>query len=83
MTLPIERTHAVLNTEKFLLRLCIPKETSGVPKSIREEARRLLRHYPSKYHMRFIEESFQEINDPREDAMDELIRLSQEIEGLK
>ena len=81
MTLPIERTRAVLNTEKFLLKLCIPKESPGIPKAIREEARSLLRHYPMKYHMRFIADSFEEIHDPREDALDELIRLSQEMEN--
>ncbi len=79
MTLPIERTNAVLNTEKFLLRLCIPKETPRVPKSIREEARKLLKHYPSKYNMQYIADSFEEINDPREDALDELVRLSQTL----
>lgn len=81
MTLPIERTHAVLNTEKFLLKLCIPSQSPRVPKTIREEARRLLKHYPSKYNMRYIADSFEEIKDPREDALDKLIRLDQEIEN--
>ena len=51
MTIPYERWCAVVNTEKFLLRLCDPKETPKVPKSIREEARSCLRHYPSSYYM--------------------------------
>ena len=49
MTLPYERRWAVERTEKFLLSLCNPKETPRVPKSIREQARSLLRHYPHKY----------------------------------
>ena len=63
MTLPIERTQAVLRTEKFLLRLCIPKESPGVPKEIREEAGRLLKHYPSEYNLRHLEGSFEEIKN--------------------
>lgn len=54
MTVPIERTNAVIYTENFLLRLIDPKQTPRVPKSIRQEAHRLLRHYPSKFHMEFI-----------------------------
>jgi hypothetical protein len=81
MTLPIERTNAVLNAEKFLLKLCIPSLSPRVPKAIREEARRLLRHYPTQYNMRYIEESFEEIKDPRADALDELARLGQEMEN--
>ena len=58
MTLPVERTNAVLRTEKFLLSLCDPKKTPRVPKAVREEARRLLKHYPSEYDMDHPEERF-------------------------
>jgi hypothetical protein len=51
MTLPLERKNAVLNTEQFLLRLCDPKSTPRLPKSVREDARRLLKHYPTKFDM--------------------------------
>lgn len=51
MTLPYERTNAVLRTEKFLLDLCDPKLTPRVPKGIREQARSLLKHYPNKFSM--------------------------------
>jgi hypothetical protein len=46
MTLPYERTKAVIYTKTFLLNLCDPKVTPGLPKAIRQEARGLLRHYP-------------------------------------
>lgn len=75
MTLPIERTQAVLRTEKFLLKLCIPKESPGVPEEIRKEAGRLLKHYPSEYNLRHLEGSFEEIKNPRADALDELVRF--------
>lgn len=51
MTMPYERKWAVEHTEKFLMDLCDPKATPRVPKYIREEARRCLRHYPTEYYM--------------------------------
>lgn len=63
MTLPIERTNAVLRTERFLMDLRDPKKYPRVPKAVREEAQRLLRHYPSKYDMKYIEDSFEPLKD--------------------
>jgi hypothetical protein len=63
MTLPSERTQAVLRTERFLIDLCDPKKYPRVPKAVREEASRLLRHYPSQYNMKYIEESFDPLNE--------------------
>ena len=51
MTLPSERTQAVLRVEKFLLDLRNPKKYPRVPKAVREEASRLLKHYPSQFDM--------------------------------
>jgi hypothetical protein len=51
MTIPSERTRAVTQTEEFLYSLLDPKQTPRVPKSIRQEAHRLLRHYPNKIEM--------------------------------
>lgn len=59
MTLPIERTQAVLRVERFLMDLRNPKKYPRVPKAVREEASRLLRHYPSQYNMKYIDESFE------------------------
>lgn len=49
MTLPNERTNAVLNAGDFLRRLASPHGDGikGVKTEVREEARRLLRHFPS------------------------------------
>lgn len=48
MTLPSERTRAVLLARAFLLRLSSPYSggIKGVRGEIRQEARQLLRHYP-------------------------------------
>ena len=63
MTLPIERTNAGLRTERFLIDLRKPKKYPRVPKAVREEAHRLLRHYPSKYNMKYISTSFEELKE--------------------
>lgn len=54
MTIPYERTRAVVQTEEFLLSLIDPKKTPRIPLAIRQEAHRLLRHYPNKFDMHVI-----------------------------
>ena len=56
MTTPIERTNAVIHTEEFLYSLLDPRQTPRVPKSIRDQAHRLLRHYPTRFEMQVIAE---------------------------
>lgn len=51
MTVPVERTNAVIWTESFLKDLLDPKATPRVPKSVRDQAARCLRHYPTKFEM--------------------------------
>jgi hypothetical protein len=50
MTLPDERYRAVKWAEGFLKRLA-GGEIPRVPKAVRDEARSILRHYPSDYDM--------------------------------
>lgn len=54
MTVPRERTNAVIFTENFLKDLLDPKKTPRVPKSVRQQAVRCLRHYPSQWEMETI-----------------------------
>lgn len=49
MTLPDERYRAVVQTEKFLQELLT---TPRIPKAVKEQARRCLRHYPNEWEMR-------------------------------
>ena len=63
MTLPIERTNAVLNVERFLMDLRDPKKYPRVPRAVRQEAQRLLRHYPRKFDMTDPAESFEPIKE--------------------
>lgn len=48
MTMPHERTRAVLETREFLLSL---KQNLAVPDDVRRTARALLRHYPEQRHL--------------------------------
>jgi hypothetical protein len=54
MTLPYERTRAVVQTEEFLKNLINPKKTPRVPKEVRKQAYFLLRHYPNRIDMEII-----------------------------
>lgn len=46
MTVPSERTRALIETYELLRRLQDPKETPRVPRWLRVHAKALLRHYP-------------------------------------
>ncbi|WP_310055437.1 BPSL0761 family protein [Pseudomonas synxantha] len=48
MTMPNERTRAVIQTGKFLLEL---SRDSSLPERIRRDAKFLLRHYPDQFQM--------------------------------
>ena len=63
MTLPIERTNAVLNVERFLMDLRDPKKTPRVPSEVRKRASSLLKHYPRKFDMMDPAESFEPIKE--------------------
>jgi hypothetical protein len=61
MTLPSERTRAVVYTRGFLFRLSSPYLPDGykkIPKAAREEARRLLRHFPTVVDLAYPADSF-------------------------
>jgi hypothetical protein len=47
VTIPYERTRALVHTLRFLQELQDPHATPGVPPDIRERARALERHYPT------------------------------------
>jgi len=49
VTLPHERTRSVIRAREFLARLATPygDGIKKIPAEVRQEARRLLRHYPS------------------------------------
>jgi hypothetical protein len=68
MTLPDERYRAVMETMRFLTALQDASEYPRVPKVVRQQALRLLRHYPSAWDMKVASEAspqvFQEQMEP-------------------
>lgn len=77
MSLPYERTRAVIQTRVFLERLTKDK---SMPDLIRKEAKNLLRHYPSEYEVCMagkIEETAENLPFP---LMEEIFSSRQELQ---
>lgn len=51
MTVPAERTRSVKYAREFLRDLLDPKKTPKVPRAIRQQALRVLKHFPGEYDM--------------------------------
>jgi hypothetical protein len=77
MTLPDERYRAVVQTQRFLLRILT---TPRVPKAVKDEARSLLRHYPSEYDM---SKTAQTSPDIFAERMEEVTRMFKKYEEGK
>lgn len=60
MTMPNERTRAVIQTGKFLLEL---SRDPSLPEKIRRDAKFLLRHYPDQFQM-LLAGRIEEASDP-------------------
>jgi hypothetical protein len=60
MTLPFERTTALLQTKQFLEMMLNPKETPRVPRWMRGKAKSLLRHYPGLWDIEQVHEALPE-----------------------
>ncbi len=63
MTIPSERYRALLWGKELIESLCSSSQTPRVPKHIREQAHRVLRHYPSEW-------EFQKMADACPDLLD-------------
>ena len=73
MTMPIERSRAVINTRQFLVDLMNPDKTPKVPNAVRKEAYRCLKHYPGEYYMEVVAEEVPTIFGPIDDEVEGLI----------
>ena len=81
MTLPDERYRAVVQTQRFLLRLLT---TPRVPKAVKDEARSMLRHYPSDYDMNRAAASAPEVFQERmEDLHRFVAKGAQEVQAAQ
>ena len=73
MTLPDERYCAIQHTEQFLMSLCDSRSTPRVPRAIRQQAARLLRHYPTKYYLDRLAEKSPEVIIERMEPLTRMI----------
>jgi hypothetical protein len=64
MTLPDERYRALKMAEDFMQDLLDPQKTPRVPKSIRQRAKSVLRHYPGPYYIEELARRAPEIITP-------------------
>ena len=75
MTLPDERYRAVVQTQRFLLRLLT---TPRVPKAVKDEARACLRHYPSNWDMQRAAEGSPDVFQEQMEAVTRLFKSYEE-----
>jgi hypothetical protein len=61
MTMPDERYRSLVRAGEFLTELCDAKKTPGVPLSVRQNARAVLRHFPDADSIRRLSEVNPEI----------------------
>jgi hypothetical protein len=80
MTLPDERYRAVMQTAKFLQALSFSGELKRIPLAVRQEARALLRHYPSEYDMKKTSQTSPDIFAER---MEDVTRMFKQYEQTK
>lgn len=80
MTMPDERYRAVFHTQMFLHELCNPEKTPRVPKNVRDTARWLLRHYPSKLDLDIVSRACPEIFTEK---MEDVQRMFKKYEQSK
>jgi hypothetical protein len=77
MTLPDERYRAVVQTQRFLLKILT---TPRVPKAVKDEARACLRHYPSDFDMNRAAEGAPDVFAKR---MEDVTRMFKSYEEKK
>ena len=78
MTLPDERYRAISQAQQFLIDLLDGRTYPRVPRAVKDEARRLLRHYPSQYHIDRIAEQAPDIIRPDIEPLTRLVMTYQE-----
>jgi len=74
MTLPDERYRAIMAAKLFLERLSFSSEIKRVPLAVRQEARRVLRHYPTSWDLAQIEECAPHVIQQRMEPLYKMIK---------
>ena len=77
MTLPDERYRSVVQTRRFLLKILT---TPRVPKAVKDEARSMLRHYPSDYDMQCAALGAPEVFQEKMEPLYRMIKQHEQLE---
>jgi len=80
MTLPDERYRALKWAEQFLQDLTDPSKTPRVPKTVRQQARSVLRHYPGSYYIDELARRAPDIITPRMEELHRFVRQGAQTE---
>lgn len=83
MTLPDERYRALKWAEEFLKDLMDSSKTPRVPKTIRGQARTILRHYPGEYYLEQMARRSPDIIAPKMEEVHKFILQGQQQEEDK
>jgi hypothetical protein len=78
MTLPDERFRSINKTEDFLESLLDPKRTPRVPKTVRDQARWCLRHYPSYHNLKELERAAPHVIEEHMEDVQRMVKYWQE-----
>jgi hypothetical protein len=79
MTLPDERYRAIRQTRQFLIDLCDRTVTPKIPRTMRAEAYRLLRHYPSDYDLERLAEKAPDVIIEKMEPLTRMVMTYKEI----
>ena len=82
MTLPDERYRAIMAAKDFLERLSFSSEIKRVPLAVRQEARRILRHYPTTYDLDQIEEHAPHVVQQRMEPLYKMIKQHEMADSI-
>lgn len=74
MTLPDERYRAIMQAKQFLERLSFSGEIKRVPLAVRQQARGILRHFPSEYDLDQIEQYAPHVIQQRMEPLYKMIK---------
>jgi len=78
VTLPDERYRALKMAESFMQDLLDPAKTPRVPRSVRAQARAVLRHYPGPYYLDQLARSRPDIITARMEELHRFIRSGEQ-----
>ena len=83
MTLPDERYRAVKYARQFLQELTDPNKTPRVPSIIRNQARGILRHYPSDWDMSRVCDAAPEVFQTQMEPVTKMIKQYEQSKASK